>query len=192
MKYLLLLFIPCITYSQVRVQLLEDQRDRKFTTYSIPQADGTPGQVLTTDGAGAVTFQSSSAFVPGNETFFWLGPTASVTNGSDVPFFTTTPTRSNTNLGDSADIISRTSDTQMEIVNTGLHTVTFCWESSGASDDFTVVINGDDWHASHFGVMNGTINYYFTAGDVITVRRNGTGGGKTMTDLTVTVTRLSQ
>lgn len=152
--------------------------------------DGNDGDVLTTNGAGVFSWLPAG-FIPGNETFFWVGPTASVGNNTDVPFFTTTPTRTNSSLGSSADIISRTSDTQMEIVNTGLHNVQFCWESSGASDDFTVEVNGVAWHISHFGILTGGLNYFFTAGDVITIMRNGTGGGKIMTDITISVTRLS-
>ncbi len=160
-----------------------------FNLYAF--SDGNPGDVLTTDGTGAIAWASSPVFIPGNETFYWVGPTGSISGGVDVPFFTTTPTRSNSNLGDSADIINRVSDTQMEIVNTGLHNVSFSWESSGSSDNFEVKINGDIWAINHFGIIATSFNYYFTAGDDITVTRQG-GGNRVMSNITVSVSRLSE
>lgn len=151
---------------------------------------GNNGDVMTTDGTGTVSWLPAG-FIPGNETFYWVGPTASVSNNVDIPFFTTTPTRSNANLGGSADIILRISDTQMEIVNTGLHNMTFSWESSGSSDDFEIKINGDIWSINHVGEMTTSLNYYFTAGDDVTVTRMG-GGSRFMSDITVSVTRMSE
>ena len=160
-------------------------------SWNLYGSDGNSGDVLTTDGAGTFTWEPVPVFIPGNETFYWIGPTASVSNNVDIPFFTTTPTRSNANLGDSADIILRISDTQMEIVNTGLHNMTFSWESSGSSDDFEIKINGDIWSINHVGEMTTSLNYYFTAGDDVTVTRMG-GGSRFMSDITVSVTRMSE
>ena len=117
-------------------QLLQTDGDfnQDWTPYSFPSTTPTTGQILEASSSATLTFVTP--FEAGNETFFWIGPTAAVSNNVDVPFFTTTPTRTNSNLGSSADIVLRISDTVMRVVNTGLHNITFTWESSGNSDDF--------------------------------------------------------
>lgn len=152
---------------------------------------GNPGDVLTTQGEGTISWEPPSEFIPGSEMFFWIGPTASVADNTDIPFFTTTPTRTNESLGSSADIVLRISDTVMRVVNTGVHNVSFSWESSGSSDEFEVKINGVVWFINHVGIISGSFNYAFTAGDDVTVTRMG-GGSRTMSDITMSISRLSE
>ncbi len=188
---LLLFLIPILSFAQTYEPVLYlNRRFRVIPGYTFPVADGSANQVLTTDGAGAVTFQTAG-FKQGNETFFWSGPTVSVAGGADIPIFTTTPDRTNSDLGSSADITLRISDTQLEVVNTGLHNVSISIMSSGTSDDLEMKINGAIWVVNHFGAMTFSLNYFFTAGDDITITRQG-GGNRTMSDISVSVTRVNE
>lgn len=160
-----------------------------FTPYAFPDTQPTTGQILEATSSATLTFVDH--FVAGNETSFWIGPSSGVSGGNDVPIFTATPTRTNTFLGSSADITNRISDTQLEIVNDGLHSVSITLESSGSSDELEIKINGAIWLIGKFGALTGTFDYDFTAGDDITVTRQG-GGNRIMSDITVSVKRLGE
>ena len=161
-----------------------------WTPYTFPTADGTSGQALLTDGAGTLTFTTiAGGFTPGNETWFELGG-SSISVGAGIPFFPVAPTRTNIDLGSSADIILRISDDVGQVVNTGIHTVIVGFTSS-KNDTFDFEINGVLWEQStgsslgRFG-----LSYSFNAGDTIEFVRTSGAATAAITDITFSIMRV--
>ncbi len=150
--------------------------------------DGVTGKVIKDSGVNISAI--ATPFEPGNETWFDLTTPGTVSNGGAIPFFATPFTRENINLGSSADIILRISDTEGEIVNTGLHNMTMGFNSN-KNDTYDLEINGVLWESST-GSMVGrfSLSYFFTAGDRIIFLRTTGGGVATITDVTFSIVRV--
>ena len=123
---------------------------------------------------------------PTNQTSYEVGPTASVSNGLDVPIFVVSPTRTN----GVTDIFTRNSDTQITIDSAGLHSIGIQFISSKPADTLTFEIDSVAWSVHNNGEMSLSFCYDFAGGEAITIQRAGTSTA-TISDITIAVAKMT-
>ena len=157
--------------------------------------DGNPGDHLITNGIGLIAWAAPSSFIPGNETIY-SESSASVGSSSFVEFWDSSPDRTNISLGDSADIIFRTSASLIKIVNAGLHTVDISFTVNN-DRTFALEINNVEWARCEAEDSENSddfschmhFTYNFAADDEIRVQNRSSSASTTFHN--ISVTRLS-